>query len=236
MASHYAHTPSMWGIRGTALAVSLVGLLGLTAPAGSAQPATPSFDAAIEEYADYDGMKKCKPKAKPGVLAFSRIVMAAYPETTDFGITRPCKDGGDSEHKEGRAWDWGVDASDPAHRRAAGDLLEWLLATDRHGNEHAMFRRLGLMYVIWNRKMFGSWDQEWEIYCVKKKRRCKDPDSKSWLHPHTDHVHFSFSWKGARMQTSFWTGSAVPPVQPPPVPVPVPTPLPTPSPPPLPEV
>jgi hypothetical protein len=27
--------------------------------------------------------------------------------------------------------------------------------------------------------------------------------------PHTDHIHFSFSWAGARKQTSYWDGTPV---------------------------
>ena len=229
MADMRVSSPWLWGVRGTALAAAVLALLGLLAPTGSARPASPSFDAAIEEYPDYQGQERCKPNPKPGVLAFQRLVLATYPGTVDFGISRRCKDGGQSEHKEGRAWDWGVDAFDPTDRAAAADLLAWLLETDRFGNQHAMARRLGLMYVIWNRRIWGAWDQEWEIYCIKKARRCKDPDSKASLHPHTDHVHFSFGWPGARMLTSFWTGAPVVPV-PPPTPTPLPTPTPTPLP------
>jgi hypothetical protein len=67
-----------------------------------------------------------------------------------------------------------------------------------------MARRLGIMYVIWNRRMWSAWDPGWEVFCVQRGRRCKDPDSKAVLHPHNDHVHFSFGWPGARMQTSYW--------------------------------
>ena len=228
-------SPWLWTVRASALGLTLLAAVGLLAPAGSARPASPNVDAAIEDYAGYEGQERCKPKPKPGVVAFQRIVLAEYAGTVDFGISRKCRDGGDSEHKEGRAWDWGVDASDPADRAAAADLLSWLLETDQFGNSHAMARRLGIMYIIWNRKIWGSWDQEWETYCIQKRRRCKDPESKALLHPHTDHVHFSFSWAGARMQTSFWTGTPVLPVVPSPLPTPSPSPVPTPSPVPVPE-
>jgi hypothetical protein len=138
------------------------------------------------------------------VVAFRRLVLAEYPKTSDFGISRACSIGGRSEHKEGRAWDWGVNANTRAGRRTARDLLHWLFDTDQRGNAHAMLRRLGIMYIVWNRRIWGTWTRGWETYCVQRKSGCKDPDSKAFLHPHTDHVHFSFGWPGARKRTSFW--------------------------------
>lgn len=170
-----------------------------------ATPPAPQFGPVIEDYAEYEGQRRCRPKPKPGVVAFQEVLSAAYPEqTTWFNISRPCKDGGQSEHKEGRALDWAVTASDPADRAAVQDLFAWMFATDEHGNTHAMARRLGVMYVIWNRRMWSAWDPGWEVFCVQRGKRCKDPDSKAVLHPHNDHVHFSFGWPGARMQTSYW--------------------------------
>ncbi len=55
-----------------------------------------------------------------------------------------------------------------------------------------MARRLGVMYVIYNRKIWSGWSGGWENY--------------SGYSPHTDHVHISLSWNGARGHTSFWTG------------------------------
>ena len=188
-----------------ALALCVLAVLSLgTTPAGASVPGNPEFGPTIEDYADYQGQRRCKPKPKPGILAFQQLLQTTYPDSAWFGISRGCKDGGQSEHKEGRAMDWSRDASNPAHRKNVSELLSWLFATDAHGNTHAMARRLGIMYIVWNRRIWSTWDQSWDIYCVQKRRKCKDPDSKSVLHPHTDHVHFSFGWKGARMQTSFW--------------------------------
>lgn len=153
----------------------------------------------------YDGQSKCAPAAKPGVLAFQSMVLRAYPGTGVGGIGRACNIGGQSEHKEGRAWDWTVNGGVPYQRAAAESMLDWLTATDRYGNEHAMANRLGVMYMIWNRKIWGSWSGEWETYCVQKPWGCKEPGRGGGLrHPHTDHVHFSFSWDGALKRTSYW--------------------------------
>jgi hypothetical protein len=191
--------------RGLAAVLATLAVLSFLPRPALAVPQAPAFGPLIEDYAEYDGQRRCLPKPKPGVVAFSELLEAAYPEQASwFNISRRCKEGGQSEHKEGRALDWAVTASDPADRAAVQDLFAWMFATDQHGNAHAMARRLGIMYVIWNRRMWSAWDPGWEVFCVQRGRRCKDPDSKAVLHPHNDHVHFSFGWPGARMQTSYW--------------------------------
>lgn len=191
--------------RGLSLVVVAAALLAPVAlPAAATSPQSPKFGPVIEDYAQYEGQKKCKPKAKPGVLAFQQLLQTTYPDSTWFGISRACDIGGTSEHKEGRAIDWSRDATNPAQRKSVSELLDWLFAPDDRGNENAMLRRLGIMYIVWNRRIWSTWDQGWDIYCVQKRKKCKDPDSKSALHPHTDHVHFSFGWDGARMKTSFF--------------------------------
>jgi len=173
---------------------------GLACPnGGKVSPKTPNFGKSIDGYASYVGQSKCSPTARVGVTAFKNLVLATYPCTSHGGITRSCSGGGKSEHKEGRAWDWMVKYPHPA----ADSLLKWLLATDKYGNKHANARRLGIMYMVWNRKIWGSYkaSQGWRKY--------------TGSHPHTDHVHFSFSWAGANKQTSFWKTPMPPANQPP---------------------
>jgi len=167
-------------------------------------PAAPKFGPVIEDYSSYEGQKRCKPRPKPGTQGLADLLQVTYPDTTWIGISRACNIGGTSEHKEGRALDWSRDATDPAQRSSVSEMLDWLFATDEYGNENAMFRRLGVMYIIWNRRIWSTWDQGWDIYCIQKKKKCKDPDSKAALHPHTDHVHISLGWEGARKETTFW--------------------------------
>jgi hypothetical protein len=100
----------------------------------------------LDDLAPYQPQTTCSPDAKPGVVGFQDLVLATYPATPSWGISRDCSIGGTSEHKEGRAWDWGVAVSD---------------------------------------------------------------DSEHVANPHTDHTHFSFSWEGARKQTSYWDGTPV---------------------------
>ncbi|HJR44531.1 MAG TPA: hypothetical protein VJ927_02905 [Actinomycetota bacterium] len=178
-------------------------LAALGAVPAQAAPVKPALGPFIEDGSDYDGQSKCSPYAKPGVVAFQRMVLAAYPGTGAGSISRACSVGGTSEHKEGRAWDWGVNVGVPSQRAAAGSMLDWLADTDAYGNRAAMARRLGVMYAIWNRRIWFP-SGGWRTYCVERRGACRDPEDGDIRHPHTDHVHFSFTWAGARKQTTFW--------------------------------
>ncbi len=177
-----------------AMLALLVGTSMAVAPAGpaAAAPATPNFPKTIDAYAAYDPQTTCESSAKPGVVALKDMLNATY-GNHDWGIGRSCN-GTVSEHHEGRALDYMLSAYNAGQNAVANDILNWLLATDQHGNKHANMRRLGIMYLIWNRKIFLS-DQAsagWQPYVGDG--------------PHDDHIHFSFSWAGARQQTSWWTG------------------------------
>jgi hypothetical protein len=200
------------------LALTLaVALVALVVPAAHAAPPTRGFDATIDALARYDGQWRCDPTEKPGVVGFRTLVQQTYSGVNSGGISRDCTVGGVSEHKEGRAWDWMLRADRPEDVAKADDLLTWLLATDAHGNKHAMARRLGVMYIIWNRKVWESYapDDGWTDY--------------TGSNPHTDHIHFSFSWDGALERTSWWNGG-VPSTEPSPSPSPTPETDPTPTP------
>jgi hypothetical protein len=151
----------------------------------------------LDDLAPYQPQTICSPYARAGVVGFQRIVLASFPKTGSSGITRACSIGGRSEHKEGRAWDWTVSVGRPYDRAAARQVFTWLFRADSRGRRWAMARRLGVMYIIHNRRIWGSYqaDEGWRAYVG--------------ANPHTDHVHFSFSWAGARKQTSYWDGSPV---------------------------
>ena len=181
--------------------VALLGVLAsvlLPVSLAAAAPATVSPGEGIERYAPYQGQDACDPTAKPGAVALRDLVLAAYPDTGDSGIVRACNVGGTSEHKEGRAWDWRVSASDPQDVEDVEDFFAWLLGPDEHGNPAAMARRLGVMYVIWDSQIWKSYqaDRGWQPY--------------SGASPHTDHVHVSLGWAGALAETSYWTGTVAP--------------------------
>lgn len=150
------------------------------------------YTAKIEPLAGYAGQSTCSPFAKPGTTAFANLLLRTYPRSRSLGIVRACSVGGKSEHKEGRAFDWGVSAHDARDRASVKALVKWLMQPDRFGNRHAMARRLGIQYMIWNRRIWGSYSASsgWRRY--------------TGANPHTDHVHFSLSWAGARKKSSFW--------------------------------
>ena len=184
------------------LAWSLVAgvLVGLGAgPAEAKVPrAAGRYTAAIEPLAGYVGQSTCSPTAKPGTAAFANLLLRTYPSSRSLGISRACGVGGKSEHKEGRAFDWGVNVNNKRDRASVQALMKWLLKTDRYGNRYAMARRLGIQYMIWNRRIWGAYSagRGWRKY--------------TGSNPHTDHVHFSLSWAGARKKTSFWSPRSFP--------------------------
>jgi hypothetical protein len=145
----------------------------------------------------YRPQTTCDPVVKPGLRALRDMVMGYYGIGRDGGITRACNVSARSEHQEGRAWDWMLDARNASQRAAADDFALWLTGPDGSGQAAGNARRLGVMYVIWNRRIWSASDAAsgWLPY--------------SGASPHTDHVHVSLSWDGAFQRTSWWTGVAV---------------------------
>ena len=118
---HLSDTPSSSRRRTSArlliaLLLVLAGVLTMVSPAAAAPTrARSSYSRAIEPFEHYAPQIKCTPRARAGVVDFSRRVLRAYPGTRSLGIVRACSAAGRSEHKEGRAWDWG---GLNAHRKA----------------------------------------------------------------------------------------------------------------------
>lgn len=172
------------------------------ARAGTPSPATPrGLPAAIEPLAPYVEQAACDPVPRAGTLALAHLLTRTYRGTT-FATTYACgTDGTRSEHYDGRAIDWMVSIADPAQHADALAVLRWLLATDAAGNRFAMARRLGVMYVIYDNRMWGAWDGRWEPYngCARLKSHAYDNSC------HRTHMHISLSWNGAMGRTSFWT-------------------------------
>ena len=166
------------------------------APASAVVPKTPKFGAAIENLSPYQPQTKCHPVAQKGVLKFRALILATYKGTGDDGIVRACNIGGTSEHKDGRAWDWAVSVKNPRQAAQVKALFAWLFATDAYGNKYAMARRLGIMYIIWNKRIWGTYaaSSGWRPYACSGVTLC-----------HQNHVHFSFSKPGAAGKTSYWT-------------------------------
>jgi hypothetical protein len=167
----------------------------LAAPAGAVRP--------IEDYADYQPQTRCSPKAKPGTEVLGRWLVQRYGGAYG-GISRACSEHTTSEHAEGRAFDWTLDATSRAGRRTARAFLRDAFATDRAGNTDALARRMGIMYVIWDDRIHSAWNgfapERYRSSSCAKVRRC------SATLRHRDHVHVSLTRSAARGKTSWFEG------------------------------
>lgn len=139
----------------------------------------------VDPVSPYLPQVSCHPVDMTGPTMLRDLLLRTYGVGRGSGISRGCNEGL-SEHSEGRALDWMVNVKKPAEQAAAADFLAWVT---RDGGVNA--RRLGIMYVIYNEKI-------WAVYNAQAGWRKSAG--------HTDHVHVSFSWNGARGATSFWTG------------------------------
>jgi hypothetical protein len=192
----------------TGAVIVLAGLIATSAPAGAATAKTPTaprkFSTTIEDLAYYVGQTSCDPHIKKGTAELGALLSHTYAGTY-WGSTYACgTDGSQSEHYEGRAIDWMVSVSNKQQHADGTAFIKWLLATDKYGNRFAMARRLGVMYVIYNNRMWGAWSGRWEEYngCESKKMKAHAYDNAC----HRTHVHISLSWNGAHGRTTFWTG------------------------------
>jgi hypothetical protein len=135
---------------------------------------------------------ECDPVAKPGVLAFRAWALGKWGERpgSPQNIVRACTSG-KSEHEQGRAWD--LMTLGLEHGQG---IVDALLATE-DGEPHALARRAGIMYIIWNKQIWraypyaGAPSGSWGAYTGGESA-------------HTDHLHISFSKAGAAGETSLY--------------------------------
>jgi peptidoglycan hydrolase-like protein with peptidoglycan-binding domain len=155
-------------------------------------PPTKRLPAELDVAPPYQQGRLCLPDAKPGPIAFAKLLNDHYGART-YGIVRPCA----AEHGEGRALDWMINAGNPDQLALGNAITRWLSATDSQGRQGAMARRFGINYIIWNRQIWRAYRPAagWSPYTGSS--------------PHTDHIHITFTWDGAYQRTSWWTGKAL---------------------------
>jgi len=164
-------------------------------------PAT-AASSPIEDFADYQPQTKCSPKAKAGADYLADWLVKRYGGGRGR-IGSACSDSV-SEHQEGRAVDWRMDATKKKQRKQVQKFLKWAFAADKKDNPAAKARRMGIMYVIWNDKMWASWREfEPKPYLSSS---CKNKKKCSKTLRHRDHVHVSLSRKGGFAKTSWYDG------------------------------
>lgn len=178
----------------TATAV-MFGLLAPLVPAAAYVP--------VEDYSSYQAPRTCAPRVKPGTKELARWIDRRFAGGNPYASLRACPSTGpSSEHHEGRAIDWSMNASRANDRREVKSFLKRLFAEDRRGNDHALARRMGVMYVIWNDRIYSSYNhfepRDYRSSSCKKLRKCS-PTLR-----HRDHVHISLSRPGAKARTSWY--------------------------------
>ena len=159
----------------------------------------------LEPYAAYQPQTTCRQTPKPGVLMLADWLVA---RGGGYGpITRACSSSSTSEHQESRAFDWILDARNDADAALATALLDEILAPDDTGQPHALARRMGIMYIIWNDRMYAAYDgfepRRYLSSSCRTKRACS-PTLR-----HRDHLHISLTRQGARGTTSWYAAQPV---------------------------
>ncbi|WP_210502946.1 hypothetical protein [Nocardioides xinjiangensis] len=171
---------------------------------GTVTPSAPYLQP-VEPYAGYQPQTTCRHSPRAGVLALADWLVA---RGGGYGpISRSCAGSSTSEHKEARAFDWLLDARDPADKALAAALLDEVFAPDDTGQTHALARRMGIMYIIWDDRIYASYDgfvAERYLSSGCRSRRTCSPTLR-----HRDHMHISLTRKGARGRTS-WYAAQVP--------------------------
>jgi peptidoglycan hydrolase-like protein with peptidoglycan-binding domain len=158
-----------------------------SSPKGLKPPVT--LPTALDPVPLYIPQVACQPGTPTGVAKLRDLVLKTYGIGGSGNTARTCNEG-TSEHADGRAWDWMVAVSNSKEKAAAADFLAWL--TKDNGT---WARRLGIMYVIYNGKIWGAY---------------RASDGWRTSYDHVDHIHISFSWNGAHANTSFWQGKVMP--------------------------
>ena len=161
----------------------------------------PAHAMPLEDHAGYQPQTRCSPQAKPGTKMLARWIVNH--RGGGYGpISRPCSSGGTSEHKEGRAFDWTLDATKVGDRQRAAAFLERIFRARADGEEDVLARRMCIMYVIWNDHMYSAYNgfekRDYLSSSCPSKRRC------STTLRHRNHVHISLIRKAARAETSWY--------------------------------
>ena len=125
----------------------------VTPPAASPQPEIP-LPPELDLIDEYQGQVLCDPTDKVGTRMLRDTLWRTFRSDIWTGLSRNCSasDSGISEHKDGRAIDWGVSVRNGT--KSIGDeFFAWVTANN---GENA--RRLGIMYIIWDSRMWRLYD------------------------------------------------------------------------------
>ena len=187
-----------------ALVASLVALVGTSAGPARAL----GYSATVDALSSYEPQTTCTTAPQPGTAALAQWLVRTYKATGSMGMMRGCKVGGTSEHKDGRAFDWAADVRKKKQRKQAYRFINAALAPDAAGNTHALARRMGIMYLIYNDTIWSSYrdfaPRPYLNAACKRLKKC------SRTLRHKNHVHISLGYAGAAAQTSWYRERNVP--------------------------
>lgn len=191
-----------------AIALSLGALVLALIPATQPRAEAYGYSPVLDRPARYEAQVTCTKSPQPGTLKLARYLLYRYPATRSMGLMRSCGSGGRSEHKDGRAFDWGADVKRSSTRNSAYHFIKAVRASDKWGNKAALGRRLGIMYMIYNDTIWSSYRNfEPKPYLHAS---CTSKAKCSRSKRHLDHVHISLGYSGAAAQTSWYRQRNVP--------------------------
>lgn len=163
-------------------------------------PTAPAAHAELEDFASYQPESHCSPRAKPGATYLAGWLVRQY--GGGRGRIGSACSSSISEHQEGRAIDWSNDATTKAARKRVQAFLDDVFAPDHRDREAAKARRMGIMYIIWDDRMYSAWNGfEPTTYLSSS---CKKIKKCSKTLRHRDHVHISLTRQGGFGKTSFF--------------------------------
>ena len=81
-------------------------------------------------------------------------------------------------------------------------FLREVFADGPSGERAVVARRMGIMYIIWNDRMFAAWDQFRPEPYLSSSCRSRKKCSKTLRH--RDHVHISLTRQAAQRRTSWY--------------------------------
>jgi hypothetical protein len=188
---------------GRALLLVLLALaLGLLVGCLAVVPPASAYTDAPEDYASYEPENACRDRPRAGTRQLAAWIDRTFGGGAALATMRACSSSS-SEHQDGRAIDWTMDAERKAQRAEVARFLDRLFADDADGNAHALARRMGIMYLIWNDRIYASYRSFEPRDYLSSSCRTKERCSKTLRH--RDHVHVSLSLRGGRGQTSWFT-------------------------------
>lgn len=192
-----------------ALFLAIAMVLGSSGPASAA--VYPILDDPVENHAPNAPIECSNGYVYPGVYAFRDILASSYGSRT-ASLARSCPGtltSSLSYHARGLALDWRFNVYDSAEAAQAQEVLDWLFEANSAGTRQVRLKRLGIIEVIWNDKIWitnnpnaTSDVQTWSVYNYSG---CVASGGNENTCAHRDHIHFSFSLEGGNMQRSWWS-------------------------------